>query len=91
MGAGSSSWKVAVHGQSASSPRRKAGKTGSNDICTPGHYGPLYTQDEAASYLGVCARTIARWVKSKRLNRIKRVGRNLYPQSELDRFVAANM
>lgn len=67
----------------------KSSKPG-GQTAKPSIHGPLYTKQEAAGYLGVSDRTVDHLVSEGRLRKVrKRLGKCLFPQSELDRFIAS--
>ena len=56
----------------------------------PEVHGPLYTKKEAAAYLGLSVRKIEYLVTEKKLRKMRKISRVLFPQSGRDRFIEAN-
>lgn len=57
----------------------------------PSVHGPLYTKKEAAAYLGIEVRQLELMIAEGKIRKMRRTSKALIPQSELDRFLIANV
>lgn len=51
----------------------------------------VFTKKEVAEHLKVSERTIERWVRCKKLRKMKGTRKVLFPEFELQRFIAASL